>query len=676
MNLRRQLLLVSLLTLVLPWAGCQFIRETETALREGQQNMLNGTAQAIADSLSQFPAEFLDAGTDGTYRSSQIYAHRLDSAPLIDGYLDDWNLDTSAVRSMRGVDGDIRYVFGRNDQHLYFVAEVPDDDIRYAEPSASDNVDRIELTSIDVRDQRVVYAFVPEARGPLVGRVSADGALRADGRLQGHWLPTADGYRLEARLPARMIGNYLGLDVWNAAAGRDRPIRSSSYADNQPGHLISVSPVLSSAIRPYAQTDLRLIVTDRAGWRLAAEGEISSSRRNPQSGGDGWMRLVYGAVLEPGNQTTFGELNPLGRETEDYVNAALRGEASGDWFRSQETGRAVVAIAQPVYSGSVQTGALILQQGTEAILSLTNTALGRLLGFTLIATIAAAAGLLGYASWLSLRIRRLSAAAERAADHDIETEALPSAAASDEIGDLSRSFSSVLKQLRDYNDYLRTLASKLSHELRTPLTIVSSSLENLEHEPLDEAAARYADRARTGTARLRKILDAMSEANRVEALMQNVEPETFNFTRAVKSAVSGYASAWPMRVFKFESDGPDITISGSPELIVQLLDKLVDNAVGFSSSGDEIIVRLASSESEAELSVYNPGPPLPKKMRGKLFDSMVSVRGSDADEHLGLGLHIARIVAEGHGGGINAESGDGGVTFAVRLPKDGLSLPG
>ena len=59
MNLRRQLLLVSLLTLILPWGGCQFIRETESALREGQQQMLAGTAQAIADSLSQFPYEFL-----------------------------------------------------------------------------------------------------------------------------------------------------------------------------------------------------------------------------------------------------------------------------------------------------------------------------------------------------------------------------------------------------------------------------------------------------------------------------------------------------------------------------------------------------------------------------------------------------------------------------------------
>ena len=57
-------------------------------------------------------------------------------------------------------------------------------------------------------------------------------------------------------------------------------------------------------------------------------------------------------------------------------------------------------------------------------------------------------------------------------------------------------------------------------------------------------------------------------------------------------------------------------------------------------------------------------------MRGKLFDSMVSVRDSDADEHLGLGLHIVRIVTEGHGGSVTAENSDDGVTFTVRLPRE------
>ena len=58
MNLKRQLLLVSLLALLLPWAGCEFIRETESALRSGQQQMLAGTARALANSMAQYVEEY------------------------------------------------------------------------------------------------------------------------------------------------------------------------------------------------------------------------------------------------------------------------------------------------------------------------------------------------------------------------------------------------------------------------------------------------------------------------------------------------------------------------------------------------------------------------------------------------------------------------------------------
>ena len=133
------------------------------------------------------------------------------------------------------------------------------------------------------------------------------------------------------------------------------------------------------------------------------------------------MRLAYGALLESGVEMALAEPDATGREQQDYVRSALRNESATAWFRSPQTGRAVVTVAQPVWSGTVQTGALVLQQGTEAILSLTNKSLGRLINFTLIATLAVALILLGYASWLSLRIRRLSTAAERALDDNSRT---------------------------------------------------------------------------------------------------------------------------------------------------------------------------------------------------------------------------------------------------------------
>ena len=290
---------------------------------------------------------------------------------------------------------------------------------------------------------------------------------------------------------------------------------------------------------------------------------------------------------------------------------------------------------------------------------------------TLIAMLVVGGALLGYASWLSRRIRALSVAAEHALDADTPGASLPSADSADEIGDLSRSFSDVLTQLGDYNAYLRTLASKLSHELRTPLAIVTSSLENLEHEPLGEAASGYTARARDGADRLRRILSAMSEASRVEELMRDVEPDRFDLSAVVGSTVRAYRDAYAEREFEFESTGEGLDVRGSPELVIQMLDKLVDNAVGFSETGDRIAIRLSRGERRVALSVENPGPPLPRRMRGQLFDSMVSVREGRDDRHLGLGLYIAKLIAEGHGGTIEADNTDHGARFTVWLPASG-----
>ena len=381
-----------------------------------------------------------------------------------------------------------------------------------------------------------------------------------------------------------------------------------------------------------------------------------------------WSRRIYDLLVESGKAAAFAEPDPHGRETRTYVNIALDGDDQTSWFRGEESGRAIIAAATPIVSNGDIIGALIVQQNTDAILSLANAGLARLINVTMLTTLIVAAVLLGYATWLSRRIRHLSQAAEQALEDEQLQTALPSALAEDEIGDLSRSFSHVLRQLDDYNAYLRTLASKLSHELRTPLTIVTSSLDNLEHESLGEASAGYVDRASEGANRLRKILNAMSEASRVEELMKSAEPEEFDLQQVLVSTVAAYSDAYPERSIEFNSELAEAHINGSPELLIQMLDKLVDNAVSFSAAGDAVSIGLENDDNGIVLSVTNPGPPLPERMRSQLFDSMVSMRGGEGSKHLGLGLYVARLIAEGHGGRIEGKNVDGGVCFSVSLP--------
>ncbi len=675
MNLKRQLLLVSLLALMLPWAGCEFISGTESALRAGQQQMLSGTARAIADSLSRDREEFPEAAPPDFRFGEQLYGHPLDNAPLIDGYIDDWTISERALRDLPGVDGPTKFAIGLNEQHLYLFVSVRDDSVVYTPPGRIPRgdrpgfVDRVRLISSSPPYLEQTFTFAAEAPGAVVTWLAEGGNYAEEPTIRAYWQDVPRGYQLEARIPRRLLGTHLGLVVENTASDSDRAVPSPSFNSRSPGAFVTLSPELTELANELVQQDMRLIVTDASGWRIAVVGDVDTGGGLPEPGPPALLRLAYDAIVESGTEAIFAEPDPSGREQQSYIASALRGNESAAWFRSEDSGRAIVAVAEPVRAGDTTIGAVILQQGTEAILSLRTEGLSLLLTVTVVAMLVVGGALLGYATWLSRRIRALSIAAEGALEVESLRTALPSAGAGDELGDLSRSFSYVLSQLGDYNEYLRTLASKLSHELRTPLAIVTSSLDNLDHEDLDDTARGYTARAKDGADRLRRILAAMSEASRVEELVKNAEPETFDLSAVVASTVEAYRDVHTDREFELQTAGEKATVEGSPELLIQMLDKFVDNAVSFSADGDTLAIGVDVVEDKVELSVTNPGPPLPERMRGQLFDSMISVRPAKDDKHLGLGLYVAKIVAEGHGGSILADNTEGGVCFKVRLPR-------
>jgi two-component system sensor histidine kinase ChvG len=676
MNLKRQLLLVSLLTLVLPWAGCQFIRETESALRSGQQQMLAGTARAIADSFAQYDDQFPLTHDSDHVIGDQLYGHRIDSRPAIDGYFHDWNLSRDALSELRGSDGQIRFAIGLHDQYVYLYVEVADNKVVYATPGtvAVDDgtrfADQVGLVSTSPPYLNETLVFGAEAPGPIISYVRTAYGFAPDATIAAFWqdIPSR-GYQLEARIPASKLGTNLGLIVGNTSDPSQAAVRSSSFAARSPGTFVSTSRELTTRAAVFAQPGMRLTLTDASGWRIASAGDVALPNDEEVGIGSIWLRKAYEAIVEPGQEAALADPDPSGRERQSYIAQALDGDATVSWFRDAESGDAVVAVAQPVIAENTIIGALVVQQGTDAILSLTNKGLAQLMYVTVVATFLAAIALLGYATWLSRRIRRLSIAAEGAMENDDLRSTLPSALDRDEVGDLSRSFSHVLRQLGDYNEYLRTLASKLSHELRTPLAIVSSSLENLEHEALNEASANYAARAKSGADRLRRILAAMSEASRVEELMQHAEPDDFDLHNVLQSTVAAYQDVYSSRQFEFATDLSDGAMSGSPELLIQMLDKLVDNAVEFSADEDIIQIGLEREVGVLVVTISNPGPELPEHMRTQLFDSMVSVRSGNSDRHLGLGLYVAKLIAEGHGGSISASNIEGGVRFSVTLPR-------
>jgi signal transduction histidine kinase len=200
--------------------------------------------------------------------------------------------------------------------------------------------------------------------------------------------------------------------------------------------------------------------------------------------------------------------------------------------------------------------------------------------------------------------------------------------------------------------------------------VVRSSLENLHAARTPEETRTYVARAEEGLGRLSAILSRMTEASRLEQSLSAAQRETFDAAAVVRGCVEGYRLAYASRTFDLVVPAEKILAQGSADLLAQMLDKLVENAVDFAAAETPIRISL---DNDARLRVENLGPPLPDAIRDSLFDSMVSLRSerSGGAPHLGLGLYIARLIAEFHGGALRAENlpGVNGVAFEADLAR-------
>ncbi|MBC7982786.1 MAG: HAMP domain-containing protein, partial [Candidatus Obscuribacterales bacterium] len=359
------------------------------------------------------------------------------------------------------------------------------------------------------------------------------------------------------------------------------------------------------------------------------------------------------------------------------IDAARRGASSAIWFHATANEPSIVRAAVPILNGDRVAGVMAVEQPGEQLLTQRDAALERLLALTLLTTGFAMGLSLVFGLWLARRIRRLSKAAAHALSPEGYIEQrLPDTAARDELGDLARSYATLLGRLKDYTQYLQTLGAKLTHELRTPLAIVSSSLDNLTAEQTNINAQQYILRARDGANRLHSILTAMSEATRVEQSIEQAERVEFDLAALIRTAGQAYQQTFQTHRIAVQTPSGPCWIRGAPELIAQLLDKLVDNAIDFCPAGGRIDIELQCDSKSYRLNVSNEGPSLPAELADKVFDAMVSNRvsrssGDARRPHLGLGLYIVQLIARFHRGQVRARNlpEQRGVAFEIQVPR-------
>jgi signal transduction histidine kinase len=670
MSLRIRLLLLSLFMLALPWAGCEYARQMEDVLRAGQEGALLTTAKTLGRVVvadNELVEQIFTPSATNHTPGEILFAAQLIASPFLDGLADEWPLTTrslptdSTTNNLRlGVYGTAFYAFVHvDDAQIRY--EIPRNDDR---PAPIDN-DRVLLVTRDQSGVERAWSLSAVAPGPIVVRRAKTTSPwkptgnEEDQDIRGTWRETTAGFDIELRIPARLVGSEFGI------LHIDDAVQPTSIA-MRPLHM--ASEALREKLALYAPEGLRISVVDAEGWLLARTGTLQINTNDGSDDSPNVYRWFVGRreqAAPPTYGLPYGMWGPP-------VDAARAGTSNAIWFQAGGGEPSTVRASIPISNSAGLLGVITVEQAGGRLLVDRDAVLAGQWSFTLLVALLAVAAAIVFAAWLSRRIRRLSVAAASALSPKGDVNArLPEMTARDELGDLARSYATLLQRFKEYTQYLRTLGSKLSHEFRTPLAIVSSSLENIAAEK-NASAHTYVQRAREGTARLQSILTAMTEATRVEQSIETAERVEFDLADLLRGVGQAYAQTFAAHRIEISVPTERCSLRGAPELIVQMLDKLIDNAVDYCPQGHRIAIALTLEQKNYRLVVSNEGPLLAPDAEHKMFDMLVSDRtGDGAKPHLGLGLFIVQLIARFHGGhAIGRNMSDlNGVEFSIQLPR-------
>ena len=312
---------------------------------------------------------------------------------------------------------------------------------------------------------------------------------------------------------------------------------------------------------------------------------------------------------------------------------------------------------------------------------------------------------------VSTPIAQLASAA-RALDPDGNSNSLPEAQATeDEVGDLVRAFTEMLRRVRDANTRLvdsnvalqreveerRRMqaereqllarerdASRLkdeflaavSHELRTPLTAILGWLQLLAHtKPTEQTIAKALTSLTRNAHAQNRVIEDLLDVSRIITGKLRLKLDAVNLRSVVESTIETVAPAATAKGIHLDADLPHVPciVHGDYDRLRQIAWNLLSNAVKFTPPEGAVRVRLSPDRDRYVLSVTDTGVGIPSSFVPHVFERFRQADGSTTREHggLGLGLAIVKELTDLHGGTVYAASeGEGrGATFTLILPQ-------
>lgn len=245
---------------------------------------------------------------------------------------------------------------------------------------------------------------------------------------------------------------------------------------------------------------------------------------------------------------------------------------------------------------------------------------------------------------------------------------------SDEIHVLAESVNSMIVRLDKSFESEKRFSSDVSHELRTPVSVISAQCEYTLEKPRDtdeyEEALRVISRQ---TDKISKMISDMLDFTRLETKSDRYVKTEVDFSELVHLACMDFSRIKQKNITLESSIEDGLTVTGSYELLQRLVNNLVSNAFRYGRENGWVRVSLASDRDGVALSVADNGIGIKPEDVDKIFDRFYQADSSRSTGGTGLGLALAKEIAEFHGGKISVSSqfGEGSVfTFEMKKIKE------
>lgn len=704
-SLRLKLALLSLLLLLFPLLGMRLNNTLKNSLITSQQETLTLTAQAVSAALTDRNDLFDREQFHGLNQDRDLYLFQLSNTIQLDGKLDDWRPELAEAEEFAGEhlissEGNyvlkslnFRHLAGKQDKYLYAIFDVQDDHVIYRSKKSLrlDRSDHLQIVIEDNEGQQT-YLITAHEEGWVNGFLMPDVPIKfpvSEQRIQGVWRQKKNGYILEIRIPLELLGNKLAFTIADVDDSTSRNIKaligtSNLKKDKAPGLLLSTSTpieeILKSLDRPYA----RIRIVDR-NQRIRAQVGSLRTTEIPRDQKDTishrinqLMRPLYRFFINP-FLTEFQDQASQPTELDlQGIQEGLAGRHSVTSYLMEEGQVEVMAAITPLYEQELVIGAVVVEQTTNSILSLSNRLIEETISLSVVAFLFGGCILLFFAFRISARIRRLRNQAASAITSDGRIlNTIHRDLSSDEIADLGRTLDSMLSQLQQQIEHREQMADNLEHEMRTPLAGIAASITNLRQEQREakpsDRIMEYIQWVERDVQRMEEMLTSIREATTLKNALLLDGMELFDLGRAVSVWLEhGWQPAFNEVEIRYQQPAHEVLVNGDPVRLRQALDKLVENAVSFHTPETPIELILKNDEDNISLLVINQGPSIDPDKQQQIFHSMISNRAvKDTSPHLGLGLYIVRTVLDHHDGQVsvqNLDDGRTGVIFTITLP--------